>query len=184
MTPRRIVAVPLALALFASACTAGRAPSASPPPSESPAPPSVGATPPAVAPTAIPNPTIATEAPVVPPGATLSAGEVRQPAELGSWTWQGRSDSAPWLPASALDVVAVPAAAELRVAVDDAEPLAGWTARAAPASDPSGTEITPLGTGSGEPAFAPPAAGAWVIQVQARFVAGGDAAWYWSVDVR
>jgi hypothetical protein len=113
-----------------------------------------------------------------PPGATLVAGGVRQPGEAGSWAWAGGTSDAPWLPATALERVDVPASA-VTVELDGGADVASWTASAASAHDTDGIDIEPLGDGSGTPSFRLPS-GDWVVAVDVRFADGrGSAIYYW-----
>jgi hypothetical protein len=117
-----------------------------------------------------------------PPAAVLVAGSGRHAGEVGSYTWAGGSDSAPWLPATALAPAPVGGADGASIEVLGDVAIAEWVARAAPADDPAGASVTPLGTGAGEPSFPLPAGGPWVVAVHAVFADGrGDATWYWLV---
>jgi len=170
----------LVLSLLVGACI-GRAPGSA-------SPSAVATTASAAATTAYPSP-VASATPdpeptlAPPPVATLVAGAVLEPGEPGSWTWAGGSNAAPWLPATALDLVEIAAGP---VEID----LAGvavesWTARAAAAADVAGASPVPLGEGAGPPAFQAPAAGSWVVSVQVVFANGlGDASYYWHLEVR
>jgi hypothetical protein len=129
-----------------------------------------------------PSPGEATPEPTLepPPGATLVAGSAEAAGRVGSYVWAGGSDAAPWLPASALEAVAADAGGDARVEIAGDVEVATWTARAAPANDPTGEAVTPLGSGSAAPSFELPAEGAWVVSVEAVFAGGrGDATWYW-----
>jgi hypothetical protein len=175
----------LVLVVVVAGCTGA---GATPSPAMSDVPPAPTATAPATpAPTDAPSaePTVASSPdPTLepPPGADLVAAGERHPGEVGSYVWSGASDSAPWLPATALDPAPVGDTSQASVDVAGEAEIAEWTARAAPAADPTGTAITPLGSGAGSPSFELPAGGDWVVAVQAVFAGGlGDVTWYWHV---
>lgn len=120
-----------------------------------------------------------------PPAAVLVVAGVDHPGEVGSYVWAGGSDSAPWLPAKALEPATVPGDASAAVSLDPTVDIATWTARVARADDETGDDAAPLGSGSGQPVFDIPAAGSWVVSVHATFAGGlGDATWYWHVVIR
>lgn len=182
-------AATILLAVLVAGCTAGGAtagPAGSdgrPPPGATTVPSTIdGTAPPSPRPTSPATPPSAEPTLEPPPPADLVAGGGRHPGEVGSYTWAGGSGSAPWLPAAALDPaqVGVATRAAIEVAVDVT--VAEWIARAAAEDDPTGSSITPLGSGAGEPSFALPSGGPWVVAVQTVFAGGrGDATWYWLV---
>lgn len=119
-----------------------------------------------------------------PPAAVLVVAGVKHPGEVGSYVWAGGSDSAPWLPAAALETAPVAGGARAEVRLEPAVDISTWTARIAPADDAAGDDAEPLGSGAGRPGFELPSAGAWVVSVRATFADGlGDATWYWHVVI-
>ena len=119
------------------------------------------------------------------PVATLVSGSDRVVGEVGAFTFGSHTDSAPWLPAQALEPIAVPAGSELSVELDDRATVGDWTARLAAASDPSADDVAGLASGSGSPiVFPAPPAGEWVVSVAITYGDGaGDGAYYWRLVV-
>jgi hypothetical protein len=127
------------------------------------------------------TPSPASDAPI----AVLVVGAKRHPGEVGGFTFGTYSQSAPWLPATALDTVAVRAGAALRVEVDDRSTVAGWIARLATAADVTADAVTGLAEGDGPTvAFAAPAAGDWVVSLTITYGDGlGSGAYYWHLVI-
>ena len=116
-----------------------------------------------------------------PPAADLRSGGVEQPGVPGGYTWRGGSESAPWLPADALEAVTV-SAGRVEIAIDP--PVERWVARVADVADTTGASASPLASGDHEISFEAPASGHWVLAVEVVFASGaGDAAYYWEVAV-
>ena len=191
-----VVAASLAACVGATAPTSSGPPpgDTSLPPGSVPSDPGAAASSPRAAPTQTGTPaatpskgTTATATPTTdptmepPPAALLVAGAVEQSGEPGGYTWGSGSQSAPWLPASALDRVTV-SAASIEIRVD--APVDEWTAQLAHASDPAGSDVDPIASGVGRISFPTPASGDWVVAVDATFSGGaGGAAYYWHVVV-
>jgi hypothetical protein len=175
--------VVLAIGVAVSACTAATPPSAiTYSPSPSPSAVEAVASP-------APTPTVALES-VVPatPGAVSNApfaflviGTDRHPGEVGGYTFGRYSDSAPWLPATALDPTNVASGAELRVELDERATIDGWAARIATAADVTADAVVGLAEGRGPAAaFNAPAAGNWVVSVTITYGGGlGSGAYFW-----
>jgi hypothetical protein len=118
-----------------------------------------------------------------PPVATLVSGVAEREGEPGGWVWAGGSNSAPWLPASALDPVEIEAGT-MRVELAGDVDVDRWTARAATAEDTAGASLSPLGEGVGAPSFETPEPGSWVVAVEVLFADGlGSASYFWNVVV-
>jgi hypothetical protein len=119
------------------------------------------------------------------PLATLVVDDAeRYPGEAGGFDFGGYTQSAPWLPATALDRVEVAAGADLRVELDERATVAEWAASYAAADDPTGDEVVGLGSGAAGATFDGPPAGAWVVSVTVVYGGGaGTAAYYWHVIV-
>jgi hypothetical protein len=119
------------------------------------------------------------------PVAVLVVGGKRHPGEVGGFTFGTYSQSAPWLPATALDTVEVPAGSTLGVELDDRATIAGWTARLATAADLTADAVTGIGEGAGPTAsFAAPPVGDWVVSLTVTYGEGlGSGAYYWHVMV-
>jgi hypothetical protein len=175
--------VVLAIGVAVGACTAAAPPSASTsPPSPRPSAVEVVASP-------APTPTVTVEsvAPATPgavsnaPLAFLVIGADRHPGEVGGFTFGRYSESAPWLPAAALDSINVASGAELRVELDERATIDGWAARIATAADVGADAVAGLAEGGGPTAaFDTPAAGDWVVSVTITY--GGDlgsGAYFW-----
>lgn len=175
--------VVLAIGIAVGACTADTPPSASTsPPSPSPSAIEAVATP-------APTPTVAVES-VVPatptavsnaPLAFLVIGTDRHTGKVGGFTFGRYSESAPWLPATALDSIDVAAGAELRVELDERGTIDGWAARIAAAADVTAEAVVGLAEGGGPAAaFDAPAAGDWVVSVTITYGDGlGSGAYFW-----
>ena len=175
--------VVLAIGIAVGACTADTPPSASTsPPSPSPSAIEAVATP-------APTPTVAVES-VVPatptavsnaPLAFLVIGTDRHTGKVGGFTFGRYSESAPWLPATALDSIDVAAGAELRVELDERGTIDGWAARIAAAADVTADAVVGLAEGGGPAAaFDAPAAGDWVVSVTITYGDGlGSGDYFW-----
>jgi hypothetical protein len=175
--------VVLAIGVAVGACTAAAPQSASmSPPSPSPSAIEAVATP-------APNPTVAVES-VVPatpaavsnaPLAFLVIGTDRHTGKVGGFTFGRYSESAPWLPATALDSIDVASGAELRVELDERGTIDGWAARIATAADVTADAVVGLAEGGGPAAaFDAPAAGDWVVSVTITYGGGlGSGAYFW-----
>jgi hypothetical protein len=178
--------VVVTMSLVVSACSTTAPPTAGQPsaaPSES-----TGV---AVATPAAPTGTAASAQPPTPaassnaPLAFLLIGPDRHVGEVGGFTFGRSTDSAPWLPATALETVRVQARAELRVKLDDRATIDDWAARIATAADVTADAVTSLGGGVGPvAAFAAPSAGDWVVSVTITYDQGlGSGAYYWHLIV-
>jgi hypothetical protein len=175
--------VVLAIGVAVGACTAAAPPSAitsSPSPSPSKV---------VVVATRVPTPTVAVES-VVPatpaaasnaPFAFLVIGTDRHTGNVGGFTFGRYSESAPWLPATALDSIEVASGAELRVELDERATIDGWAARIATAADVSADAVVGFAEGGGQAAaFDAPAAGDWVVSVTITYGNGlGSGAYFW-----
>jgi hypothetical protein len=119
------------------------------------------------------------------PLAFLVVDANRYPGEVGGFTFGRYSQSAPWLPAKALDSITVPAKAELRVELDDRATIDGWTARVATAADETADSVAGLAEGRGAVvAFGAPAPGDWVVSVTITYGDSlGSGAYFWHVIV-
>ena len=119
------------------------------------------------------------------PGATLVVGGQRHPGEVGGFTFGRFSESAPWLPATALDAVQVTSETELRVELDERAMMEDWTARIATAADVTADAVEGLASGAGPvAAFAVPGPGDWVVSVTITYGEGlGSGAYYWHLKV-
>ena len=119
------------------------------------------------------------------PLAILVTGAGRHPGEVGGFTFGRFSESAPWLPATALDTVQVRAGTELRIELDDRATMKDWTARVATAADVTADAVTGLASGVGPAAeFTAPRSGDWVISVTITYGQGlGSGAYYWHLIV-
>ena len=171
-----LVAGTLALA----GCTAG----ASDPPSGAPSEP-LSTTP---SPALVPEPSVAatTEAPAPePPLAELVIDGDRYPGTVGGYTWDGYSQSAPWLPATGLSPVEVPADAALSIELAGGDAgIESWAAQVADAADPAAATTRPLGSGETTVDILGPGSGAWVMELRVTYTdARGDAAYYWQLVV-
>jgi hypothetical protein len=117
-----------------------------------------------------------------PPAAVLVSAGTEERGVPGGYSWRGGTESAPWLPAAALEPVVV-AAGTVQVRVD--APVERWTARVAAIADTSGARAVPLASGDAQIEFETPARGTWVVAVEASFAsAAGNAIYYWEVVVR
>jgi hypothetical protein len=119
-----------------------------------------------------------------PPVAMLRVGQRSYPGKIGGYTWKAHGDSAPWLPARALDPVTITAGARLSVKLEGVA-IAQWTARIARAADTSGENVTGLGHGRRTISFEGPRSGSWVLSVVVEYADElGSGAYYWRLDVR
>ena len=119
------------------------------------------------------------------PLAFLVVGVDRQLGEVGGFTFGRYSQSAPWLPATALEPFKVPAAAELRVELDDRATIDSWVVRIATAEDVTADAVTGLAKGRGPAAaFRAPSPGDWVVSVTITYGDGlGSGAYFWHLIV-
>lgn len=189
MSARRVSGVlVVAIGFAAGACSATTPPSADPPsptPSASTvvalATPAASATEPAESPTPPPTPAAVSNAPL----AVLVIGPDRHPGEVGGFTFGRFSESAPWLPATALETVQVRAGTELRVELDDRATIKDWAVRVATADDVTADAVNGLAEGVGPAAsFAAAAPGDWVVSVTITYGDGlGSGAYYWHLIV-
>ena len=126
-----------------------------------------------------------TPAASIAPLATLVIGAQRHPGEVGGFTFGRFSESAPWLPATALDTVQARAGTELRVELDDRATMQDWTARIATAADVTADAVTGLASGVGPAAaFTAPPSGDWVVSLTITYGEGlGSGAYYWHLTV-
>lgn len=185
---RRIHAVDLLAIgfLFGACTTAGPPPESAVPPSSSPSAIVALATPAATATAAIESVAPATPRAVSDaPLAFLVVGADRQLGKVGGFTFGRYSQSAPWLPATALEPIKVPAAAELRVELDDRARIDGWVVRIATAEDVTADAVTGLAEGRGPAAaFRAPTPGDWVVSVTITYGDSlGSGAYFWHLIV-
>lgn len=119
------------------------------------------------------------------PLAFLLVGGERFPGEVGGFTFGPYTQSAPWLPARALDTVALEPGADVRIVLDDRAAIEAWSARLAAADDVTGDAVAQLASGSGMvAAFAAPGAGDWVLAISITYTGGrGDGIYFWHVVV-
>lgn len=120
------------------------------------------------------------------PVATLDVGGERFAGEVGGFTFGTHTDSAPWLPATALETVTIGAGAQLTIELDDQATIAAWRLGLADAADVTADRVTGLGEGLGPPiAFPAPPIGDWVLSASITYGSGaGDGAYYWHLVVR
>lgn len=178
----------LVIGVVVGACTAAAGPpsASTSPPSPSPSAVVAIATPAATVTQAVESVAPATPAALSnAPLAFLVVGPDRYPGEVGGFTFGRYSESAPWLPATALDMVTVPAGTELNVELDDRAAIDGWTARVATAADVTADGVAGLAEGGGPvAAFAAPATGDWVVSVTITYGDGlGSGAYFWHLIV-
>ena len=119
------------------------------------------------------------------PLATLVVAGQRHPGEVGGFTFGRFSESAPWLPATALEAIRVEAGTELRVELDERASVKDWSARTATAADVTADAVKGLASGTGPVGvFTAPEAGDWVVSVTITYGDGlGSAAYYWHLRV-
>ena len=164
--------VVFAIGVVVGACTPGA------PPSASTAPPSPSRSASEAIESVVPGtPAAVSNAPL----AFLVIGADRHTGKVGGFTFGRYSESAPWLPATALDSVKVASGAELRVELDERGTIEGWTARIATAADVTADAVASLAEGVGPvAAFDAPAAGDWVVSVTITYGGGlGSGAYFW-----
>lgn len=178
MTRSPALIVLTVVALVVAGCARG--PTSSPAATATPTSPPSVATPTAVASaagSAVGSPTPG----ALPPDASLAAeGGDPVVGQLGSFTWGDGGSDSPWLPGAG---ITVGAGEPLTVTVDDGTTVAGWTAVRTPAGSTSGAGAVAVGQGSGAIGFAIAEHGRWTIAVTIGFLGGGDATWYWQLDV-
>jgi hypothetical protein len=119
------------------------------------------------------------------PVAFLVVDGERHPGEIGGYVFGRETSSAPWLPATAVEQVTIPAGADIRVELDDRATIAEWRARYAAADDRTGDALTSLGEATSPTVeFDAPPTGAWVASVVITYGGGlGDGAYYWHLVV-
>lgn len=181
---RGLAPVALGLLLTLTGCTTGSAAGGSP---SGGSPRATAAVPSGASPGGSPDvPASPSRAPITaeptlepPPEAALVAGDMTIPGALGAWTWRGGSESAPWLPAPALDAAAIAPGTEMTIRIAGDAPLERWSAIRASADDIVGADTEGLGEGVGPVVFAAPDEPS-VVAVHLVFADGaGDATWYW-----
>lgn len=121
-------------------------------------------------------------APDGPPAAWLAV-EGGDPIEgaLGSYTWGDGGSDGPWLHGAP---IRVGSGEPLTVTLTPDVPIEAWTIRYTwfDATSPSGA--IELATGRGAPAFAPPPAGAWTVELRIVFDDdAGEATYAWAMTV-
>jgi hypothetical protein len=173
-------AILVAAILALAGCTAGASNAPSSAPSDAP--------PATLSPSVVPEPSVprTTDAPAPePPLAELVIDGDRYPGEVGGYTWDGYSQSAPWLPAAGLSPIDVPADAPLSVELASGETgIASWTAQVADATDQAAATTRSLGAGETTVDVVGPGSGAWVMEVRVTYADGrGDGAYYWQLVV-
>jgi hypothetical protein len=124
--------------------------------------------------------------PAGPPVATLTGLDAPAggalPGSLGSWTWGDAGDDAPWIVPS--DGGTTRVGAGLAVALDPGARPSSWVARWAPVDGGTAGDALETAEGTGPVRLdAPARAGAWSLQLDARFGPGAGATWYWLVEV-
>jgi hypothetical protein len=123
----------------------------------------------------------------LPPIARLLLPGIAAAGALGSYAYRDSFSDSPWLPATTLAPVTVPAGRpQLTIALPPGSQLVRWAAAYAAAADPTAELIVPLANDSGDARervrIDSPPSGDWVIQVHLTFPeAEGDATYYWRV---
>jgi hypothetical protein len=118
------------------------------------------------------------------PAATLIVGGAAFPGEVGGFDFGTYTQSAPWLPAVALDRVEIVDGSSLRIELDRRATIAEWAASYAPADEPAGDGLIGLGSGDGNAQFDAPPPGDWVLSVTVVYGDGaGTGAYYWHIVV-
>jgi hypothetical protein len=183
--------VPVAMMAILVAC-AGQPAGATPAPTPTAAPSVEAVTPvPPSAPPATASP-VASDQPAATaassneaPLATLVVdGDAQHPGEVGGFDFERYTQSAPWLPATALERIDVAAGSDLRVRLDDRATVAEWSASYAAADDSSGSVLMGLGSGGPTAGFGAPPPGDWVVSVNVVYGDGaGSGSYYWHVVV-
>lgn len=185
-TARPTSPVPASTAPSSAAAT--RSP-AEEPSTASPA--STGSVSPSSEPVPSPTETITSGNPATPPLGVLNpADSVGIPGELGSYTYDGAGSDSPWLPARGLEAVPVTTGSTLTLTLQDGSAFGMWTVRASKAANEDGIPVRGLASGGDDAAtvtaaeiHAPPA-GSWVVAATLYFPQeGGDATYYWLLDV-
>ena len=188
---RAAVIAPLVLAGLLAGCDTG-GPSRLGGPSILPSGATPAGFPATAAPGATPSAAVAAEptpvptAPLSEPPQALLVGETLpgEPAvgDLGSWTWGETGSDAPWI-VSGRGAVARPGT-PVGVTFSPIVTPPSWVVRWAPITAGGAGDVASASEGTGEVEFAvPDAAGAWSLQLDARFGTGHSATWYWRVDV-
>jgi hypothetical protein len=187
---RSALVAPLVLATLVIGCGTGGSPPLGrpsvPPGASTPSVPATPAVARATAASATDGPTPVPTAAFSQPPMALLAGETLpgEPAvgDLGSYTWGDEGSDAPWI-VSDRGALARPGT-PVSVTFDrNVEPPA-WTVRWAPITAGGVGDVAVSSQGTDAVTFAvPDRAGAWSLQVEARFGTGHGATWYWRVDV-
>jgi hypothetical protein len=104
--------------------------------------------------------------------------------DLGTFAWDGFASDSPWIlgPAAGSAVAGADLAVELRPGGNPSAWQASW-ARVADGQAAGPSDVSALRGGPIE-LVAPKDAGAWSLQLFARFGTGREAAWYWQVEVQ
>jgi hypothetical protein len=187
---RRGVIAPLVLAALVAGCgTGGSPPTGGPSVAPVAATPSVAATaavPPEPSASATDGPTPVPTAPMSEPPMALLVGETLpgEPpvGDLGSYTWGEEGSDAPWI-VSQRGAFARPGT-PVSVTFDPGVAPPAWTVRWAPITAAGAGDVASASQGTDEVSFTvPDRAGAWSLQLEARFGTGHGATWYWRVDV-
>ena len=185
---RSVLVAPLVLAGLVAGCgTGGSPPLGGPstmPAESSPAVDASKATPVAAS---ADGPTPVPTAALSQPPMALLVGETLpgEPAvgDLGSYTWGEEGSDAPWI-VSDRGAFARPGT-PVSVTFDPSVAPPAWTVRWAPITAAGAGDVASASQGTDEVTFAVPArAGAWSLQLEARFGSGHGATWYWRVDVQ
>jgi hypothetical protein len=102
--------------------------------------------------------------------------------QLGSYVWGDGGSDSPWLHGAP---ITVGAREPLSVALRPEQPIASWSTRFVPATADGPEGATTLGQSSGQPRFAAPAPGSWIVEVHVVFTdAAGNASYFWQLTVR
>lgn len=139
---------------------------------------------PAITPVASPSADSPATTDATPPAAMLVGPTgAAAPGVLGTFSWDGLVSDSPWIVGASAG--GVRATDRLAVTLPPNAAPAAWQARWAPVT--GGQAGTPVDGGSGGEApirVSPPVtAGAWSLQLTARFGVGRSATWYWRVEV-
>jgi hypothetical protein len=103
--------------------------------------------------------------------------------DLGSYTWGEEGSDAPWI-VSDRGAFARPGT-PVSVTFDPSVSPPAWTVRWAPITAAGAGDVASASQGTDEVTFeVPDRAGAWSLQLEARFGSGHGATWYWRVDVQ
>ena len=187
---RSALVAPLVLAGLVAGCgTGGSPPTGGPSTLPAGSSPTVGASPaatPIASAQTTDGPTPVPTAALSEPPMALLVGD-RLPGEpavgdLGSYTWGDEGSDAPWI-VSDRGAFARPGT-PVSITFDPSVEPPAWTVRWAPITAAGAGDVASASQGTDEVTFAvPDQAGAWSLQVEARFGTGHGATWYWRVDV-